>query len=112
MAKLIRIEERLSSPTHVFQTYWSVGGPKGQLKTKGGIENVPINIDSTVRNVSRALNDSHVIHGRPAKKFEYVKDYKSGVVRPKLLYDVARNFVKTPLLIELLSDWTEDWPSR
>ena len=31
---------------------------------------------------------------------EYVQDYMSGVVRPKLLYDVAKKFVTKPLLVE------------
>ncbi|KAK3932017.1 Replicase polyprotein 1ab [Frankliniella fusca] len=51
-----------------------------------------------------------MIHVRLARKLEYVKDYMSGVVRPKLLYDAARKFVTKPLPIEegitLSHNWT------
>ncbi|KAK3909205.1 UPF0294 protein VP2298 [Frankliniella fusca] len=110
--KLNRIEERLLAPRHVFQTLWTVKGPSGQFKTKGGIVNVPVEVDNTVSSLPRPINDSSMVHVRLARKMEYVKDYMSGVVRTTLLYNAAKTFVQKPLAIEenitLSSDWHMD----
>ncbi|KAE8739094.1 hypothetical protein FOCC_FOCC015417 [Frankliniella occidentalis] len=112
LLKLNRLEERLLSARHVFQTLWTVKGPVGQYKTKGGIVNVPVNIDTTVNKLPRALNDTHMIHVRLARKLEYVKNYMSGIVRPKLLFRAAQALVRKPLLIEegieLSNTWSND----
>lgn len=97
ISELNRIEERLLAPRHVFQTLWTVQGPNGQYKSKGGIVNVPVNIDTNVKALPRDINDSHMIHVRIARKLEYARDYMSGIVRPKLIYDAAKKFVKKPL---------------
>ncbi|KAG2203378.1 hypothetical protein INT47_010076 [Mucor saturninus] len=47
---LIRLEERFVSPRHVFQSIWSHKGLLGQYKTKGGIVNVPVNVETTNEN--------------------------------------------------------------
>ncbi|KAK3933134.1 Halomucin [Frankliniella fusca] len=110
ISKLNRIEERLIAARHVFQTLWTVKGPEGQYKTKGGIVNVPVDIDTSVTKLPRQVNDTHMIHVRLARKMEYVKNYMSGIVRPKLLYRAAKILVKKPLLkeegITLSSSWS------
>ncbi|KAK3916797.1 NADPH-Fe(3+) oxidoreductase subunit alpha [Frankliniella fusca] len=109
IAKLNRVEERLLAPRHIFQTIWTFQGPNGQYKTKGGIVNVPIDIDTTVKSLPRNVNDSHMIHVRVARKMEYVRDYMSGIVRPKLLYDAAKKFVTKPLPREEHIQLNENW---
>lgn len=110
--KLNRIEERLLAPRHVFQTLWTVRGATGQYRTKGGIVNVPVDVDTTVNLLPRPIHDSHMIHVRLARKMEYVSNYMTGIVRPKLLYDAAKKFVLKPLAveegIELSTDWSFD----
>ncbi|KAK3920087.1 LOW QUALITY PROTEIN: Transcription activator BRG1 [Frankliniella fusca] len=59
--KLNRIEERLLAPRHVFQTLWTVNGSTGQFKTKGGIVNVHVDMDTTVHYIPRAIDDSNMI---------------------------------------------------
>ncbi|KAE8748981.1 hypothetical protein FOCC_FOCC004148 [Frankliniella occidentalis] len=107
--KLNRVEERLLAPRHVFQTLWTVKGPSGQYKTKGGIVNVPVEVDNSVHSLPRPINDSSMIHVRIARKMEYVKDYMSGMVRTKLLYDAAKKFVQTPLAREENINLSVDW---
>ena len=109
IAKLNRVEERLFAPRHVFQTLWTVQDPNGQYKAQGGIVNVPVDVDTSVKSLPRNVNDSHLIHVRIARKMEYVRDYMSGIVRPKLLYDAAKRFIQKPLPreegIELNLNW-------
>ncbi|KAK3908303.1 Phosphoserine aminotransferase [Frankliniella fusca] len=107
--KLNRLEERLLAARHVFQTLWTVKGKTGQYKTKGGIVNVPVEIDNTVSAIPRPLSDSNMIHVRLARKMEYLKDYMAGIVRPKLLYDAAKQFTKMPLAIEQNITLSIDW---
>ncbi|KAK3924058.1 Halomucin [Frankliniella fusca] len=97
ISALNRIEERLLAPRHVFQSLWTHQGPNGQLKAKGGIVNVPVEIDTSVQALPRKITDSYIIHIRVARRMSYVKDFMSGVVRPKLLYDAAKKFVSKPL---------------
>lgn len=100
ISALNRIEERLLAPRHVFQSLWTHQGPNGQFKAKGGIVNVPVDIDTSVKELPRKISDSHIIHIRIARRMTYVKDFMSGVVRPRLLYDAAKRFVSTPLAKE------------
>ncbi|KAK3926017.1 Peptide chain release factor RF2 [Frankliniella fusca] len=110
IAILNRIEERLLAPRHIFQTIWTVNGGSGQFKTKGGIVNVPVDIDTTVTQIPRSLSDSNMIHVRLAKEMEYVNNYVPRIVRPRLLYDAIKKFVLKPLPKEegiiLSHDWT------
>ncbi|KAK3907395.1 Exodeoxyribonuclease 7 large subunit [Frankliniella fusca] len=110
--QLNRIEERLLAPRHIFQTIWSVKGPTGQYKTKGGIVNIPVEVDNSVSSIPRPINNSSMIHVRIARKMEYLKDYMSGVVWTQLLYDAAKEFVKTPLAIGENITLSEAWNSN
>ncbi|KAK3931732.1 Glutamyl-tRNA(Gln) amidotransferase subunit D [Frankliniella fusca] len=110
--KLNRVEERLLAPRHVFQTRWTVNGAAGQFKTKGGIVNVPVDMDTTVNHIPRAFDDSNMIHVKLARRMKYLNNYMSGNVRPKLLHNAAKKFILTPLAleegIELSNDWYQD----
>ncbi|KAK3923892.1 Maturase K [Frankliniella fusca] len=112
LLKLNRLEERLLAARHVFQTLWTGMGPDGQYKTKGGIVNVPVDVDTSVNVLPRAMEDTHMIHVRLARKLEYQHNYMSGIVRPKLLYKAAKVLVNKPLFIEegikLSSSWSNN----
>ncbi|KAK3924850.1 Halomucin [Frankliniella fusca] len=103
------MEERLLAPRHVFQSLWTFQGPNGQLKSKGGIVNVPVEIDTSVKLLPRNINDSHIIHIQLARRMTYMKNYMSGVVRPKLLYDAAKAFVSKPLPKEQGIKFNKKW---
>jgi hypothetical protein len=109
---LTRLEERLVSGTHIFQTIWPVMGPTGQYRSKGGIVNVPVCMDTTVSSLPRSLTDSQVVHLRLARKMEYVHDYVSGNVRPRKVWEAAQHLVSTPVYqahgITLSDDWKFD----
>ena len=109
IAKLNRVEERLLAPRHVFQTLWTVNGAAGQYKTKGGIVNVPVDMDTTVSYIPRAVEDTNMIHVRLARRMQYVSNYMVGNVRPKLLYDAAKKFVQKPLPIEEGIELSTEW---
>jgi hypothetical protein len=100
ISDLNRVEERLISPRHVFQTIWPVMGPSGQYKTKGAIVNVPVNIDTTVNNLPRLPSDTNVIHVKVSRKLEYSNHYLSGFIRTKKVFDAARKIISKPLFIE------------
>lgn len=78
--ELNRVEERLVAPCHVFQTIWSVMGPLGQLRGKGGIVNVPVDLDTTVSSLPRLSTNSNIYHVRLARRKEYQSNYMSGIM--------------------------------
>lgn len=109
ISQLNRIEERLLAPRHVFQTLWTMNGGSGQYRTKGGIVNVPVDMDTTVSCIPRALSDSNMIHVKLARRMQYISNYMVGNVRPKLLYDAAQKFVQMPLPLEEGIELSENW---
>jgi len=58
ISKLNRIEGRLLAPRYVFQSVWTFQGPNGQFKAKGGIVNVPVEIDTNDKALPRELTQS------------------------------------------------------
>ncbi|KAK3925914.1 Natural killer cells antigen CD94 [Frankliniella fusca] len=56
-----------------------------------------------------SLSDSNIIHVKLARRMQYVSNYMVGNVRPKLLYEAARNFVKKPLPMEERIELSTDW---
>lgn len=53
LRNLNRIEERLVSPRHVFQSIRTVAGAHGQFRHRGAITNIPVNVDTTVTQLPR-----------------------------------------------------------
>ncbi|KAK3917150.1 Transmembrane cell adhesion receptor mua-3, partial [Frankliniella fusca] len=66
-------------------------------------------MDTTVNHIPRSSNDSHMIHVKLARRMQYVNNYMSGNVRPKLLYDAAKKFVLKPLAIEEAIELSTNW---
>ncbi|KAG2191489.1 hypothetical protein INT47_013266 [Mucor saturninus] len=113
VSDLTRLEERLVAPRHVFQSIWTQKGEHGQFKSKGGIVNVPVNVDTTVSCLSRNYDASGVVHLSLARKLIFKKDYIRGNVSPHKVWNAARYLQTTPLYTEYevqLADQTE-WDS-
>lgn len=98
--QLTRLEERLVSPRHVFQSIWSHNGVRGQYKTKGGIVNVPVNVDTSVSCLPRNFDSTGIIHISLARKLIFTKDYIKGNVSPVKVWDAALYLQSTPLYLE------------
>lgn len=98
--QLTRLEERLVSPRDVFQSIWPYKGLNGQYKTKGGIVNVPVTVDTSVSSLPRNYNSTGIIHVSLARKLIFNKDYIKGNVSPAKVWEAATNLQTTPLYIE------------
>lgn len=98
--QLTRLEERLVSPRHVFQSIWPHKGLNGQYKTKGGIVNVPVNVDTGVSCLPRNFDATGIIHVSLARKLISTKDYIKGNVSPLKVWEAAEYLQTTPLYME------------
>ncbi|KAG2192949.1 hypothetical protein INT47_004688 [Mucor saturninus] len=113
VSELTRLEERLVAPRHVFQSIWTHKGEHGQFKSKGGIANVSVNVDTTVSCLPRNYDASGVVHLSLVRKLIFKKDYIRGNVSPHKVWNAARYLQTTPLYTEYevqLADQTE-WDS-
>ncbi|KAG2193246.1 hypothetical protein INT47_007872 [Mucor saturninus] len=108
---LPRLEERLVAGRHVFQSIWTLHGNSGQYRSKDGIVNVPVNVDTSVSALLRQLDDSFIIHLGLARRVRYLKDYiKGNIFTAKVR--IAAIFLQTQPLyikheIELDDTWME-----
>ncbi|KAG2193630.1 hypothetical protein INT47_007462 [Mucor saturninus] len=113
ISELTRLEERLVEPRHTFQQLWTHNSVSGQYKSKGGIVNVPVNVDTTVSCLPRKYNDTETVHVRLARKLCFEKDYIKGNVSPSKVWVGAEYLASTTLYQEYdvsLSDrnvWNE-----
>ncbi|OBZ83820.1 hypothetical protein A0J61_08133 [Choanephora cucurbitarum] len=87
---LNRVEERLVSARHVFQSIYTVLGLRGQYKSKGGIVNVPVSVDKTMSCVPRSLTDSNAIEARLTRRLSQSNNYMAGNVRLEKIWTAAR----------------------
>lgn len=109
--RLSKLEERLVSPRHVFQSIWTVRGTTGQFKSKGGIVNVPVNVDTTVQAIPRSLDDANIIPVEPARRLRYARGYIEGAISTERVWNTALYLQSTPLFCEynvrIDTDWLE-----
>ncbi|CEP17045.1 hypothetical protein [Parasitella parasitica] len=109
LEELTRLEERMVSARHIFQSIWTLQGNRGQYRSRGGIVNAPVNVDTTVQVLPRPLTDSHIIHVSLARKLEYRKDYIKGNVSPLKIWRAAEHLQQMPLYqdydITLDTEW-------
>lgn len=106
---LTRLEERLVAARHVFQSIWTLHGNSGQYRSKGGIVNVPVNVDTTVSALPRQLDDSFIIHLSLARRMRYLKDYIKGNISTAKVW-IAASFLQTqPLYIEHEIELDDTW---
>ncbi|KAG2191173.1 hypothetical protein INT47_007910, partial [Mucor saturninus] len=106
---LTRLEERLVAARHVFQSIWTLHGNSGQYRSKGGIVNVPVNVDTTVSAFPRQLDDSFIIHLSLARRMRYLKDYIKGNISTAKVWR-AYSFLQTqPLYVEHEIEFDDTW---
>ncbi|OBZ86630.1 hypothetical protein A0J61_05330, partial [Choanephora cucurbitarum] len=86
---LNRVEERLVSARHVFQSIYTVLGLRGQHKSEGGILNVPVSVDKTISCVPRSLTDSNTIEVRLTRRLAQSNNYMAGNVRLEKIWAAA-----------------------
>lgn len=98
--KLSRLEERLVFPRHHFQTFFTYKGSTGQYKSKGGIVNVSVNVDTTVSCLPRNLDSNNTFHISLSRKFSFKKDYIKGVIDRDLVWKATEFLNNTVLFIE------------
>lgn len=106
---ITRLEERLVAARHVFQSIWAIQGGTGQYKSKGGIVNVPVNVDTTVSVLPRKLDDSYIIHLSLARKLVYKKDYIKGNISPSLVWRAANFLQEQPLYVDYQIGIDSEW---
>lgn len=89
LKKSNRIEERLLALRHPFQQIWTVAGAHGQFRSKGAINNIPVDFDTTVKQFPRNISDTNIIPVQLAKKMSYVKNYMEGNVNIENVWQAA-----------------------
>ncbi|CEP06883.1 hypothetical protein [Parasitella parasitica] len=75
---LTKLEERSVAPRHVFQSIWTLQGAYGQYRSKGGIVNVPVSVDTTVQSIPRWLDDTNIIPVVLTRRMRYNGGYIKG----------------------------------
>lgn len=89
ISKLNRIEERLVSARHVFQSIFTIGGLKGQYRSKGAIDNVPVSVTKTVEAIPRLLDDTNMISVKLTRRLIQNNNYMEGNVNPNYVWTAA-----------------------
>jgi hypothetical protein len=106
---ITRLEEWLIAPRHIFHSIWTVQGARGQFRSKGGIVNVPVNVDTTVSCLPRRLDDSHVTHLNLVRRLQYKKDYIKGIISPAKVWQAASYLVNKRLYTSYDINLDENW---
>lgn len=88
--KMARLEERLVARRHYFQSIFTHKGLSGQYKSKGGILNVPVTVDTTVSSLLGSLDDTNAMHVILARRLSFRKDYIKGNIDANLVREVTR----------------------
>ncbi|OAD66251.1 hypothetical protein PHYBLDRAFT_71167 [Phycomyces blakesleeanus NRRL 1555(-)] len=109
---LTKSEERLVSSRHVFQSSWTHKGLSRKYRSKGGIVNVPVDVDTAVPSLSCNLNGTNTIYLSLSRRMCYVKDYIRSNTSPAKVWREIIFLQSTPLYqeynITLSNDWIED----
>ena len=69
----------------------------GQFKSKGGIVNIPVSVDTSVSYLPRTMDDTRIVHVKLARKLSYKTNYRSGSVRPAMVWNAAEYLCGKPL---------------
>lgn len=109
IASLNRVEERLLAVRHVFQSIYSSSGRKGQFKSIGAIQNIPIDFDTTVSVLPRSLNDSHIVSVKLARRMADNRNYMEGNIRPAKVWEAAQILKESSLYKEMNITLDDAW---
>lgn len=97
--KLTKLEERLVSPRLVFMQLREM--PRGgQINLKGNIVNVPADVNNTVRQLPRMLDDSETIAVKFKRKLCYKHHVSYEKVRPNKVMEAAKWLVQNSPLFQ------------
>jgi hypothetical protein len=84
----------------------------GQFKSKGGIVNVPVDIDTTVASLPRSLDDTRTVHLSLARRLIFKSDYvKSNIAHPLsglLQFFFQRQELYQEYNIALNTEWMDE----
>lgn len=104
------MEERILSPRITFMMIKQLGVGR-QYGITGGCINVPVDINNTVSQLPRKLDDTYTIHLQLKRRLSDKNAFEKSVVRPKKIYDAAKFLVQTPVYqkhVTLCEDWLND----
>ncbi|CEP08567.1 hypothetical protein [Parasitella parasitica] len=108
---LTKLEERLVAPRHVFQSIWTLQGAHGQYRSKGGVVNVPVSVDTTVQSISRRLDDTNIIPVVLTRRMRYNGGYIKGNISTQKVWNAAHYLQSSPLYrehnISISTEWLE-----
>lgn len=82
------------------------------IPKQSGIVNVPVSVDTTVSQLPRAYDDTHIVHLKLAKRIEYQRNYAHGNVRPHVVWEAAQFLKDQPLYREHGIHLSENWLSE
>ncbi|XP_050528041.1 uncharacterized protein LOC126898135 [Daktulosphaira vitifoliae] len=99
LPKLNIIEQRLISPRIPFMQIRRLRHMNGQYGIYGQIINVPVKVDTMVKQLPRNLEDDHCFYVHLKKKLIHKSSYVHGLVSKKNIKEWLSYLVKTPLYI-------------
>ena len=116
--KLTHLEERLISPRLAFMQLREL--PRGgQLNLKGNVVNVPADVNTTVKQLPRMLDNTETIPVKLKRKLSYKHSVAFENIRPNKVLEAAKWLVENSALfknegIEINNSWFEaaDRPIR
>lgn len=80
-----------------------------QFGIKSGVVNVPIDVRKTIKAIPANPSASGVIEVSLMRSMKYKHAYKKARVRPKAIWDAAKELCESPLYIELGITLRDDW---
>lgn len=108
---ITHLEERLISPRLAFMQLREL--PRGgQLNLKGNVENVPADVNATVKQLPRMLDDTETIPVKLKRKLSYKHSVAFKKIRPNKVLEAAKCLVEHSDLfknegIEINDSWLE-----
>ncbi|OAD70525.1 hypothetical protein PHYBLDRAFT_148439 [Phycomyces blakesleeanus NRRL 1555(-)] len=103
----LALSNGLHFPDHV--SIWTHKGLTEQYRSKGGIINVPVNVDTMVSLLPCNLDDSNTIHLSLARRMRYIKDYIRGNLSPAKVWRAALFLQSTTLYQEYNISLSDNW---
>lgn len=107
---LTALERRLISPRIPFMKIFALGCDR-QFGIRGGIVNVPVDVQKMFKTIPINPENARVIHLKLKRKTSYKSHYLYERIRPNKVYEAAELLIKSPLYtkhqIQLSDSWEE-----
>jgi len=115
LSTLTNLEERLVALRVPFMQM-KILGSDGQYGLKGGVVNVPNNLDISVNSLPRQLHDTSTIHVQLMRRMCYNIPYIFETVRPNKVYEAAKYLIDKSAYknegVQLNHGWIEEHQGR